>query len=191
MTSSGGVHYTASETLFQPLLPRLPSQYHGTQLKIMIIHAINTIYPGQSATYRANSCSFCLLDLATTDCHSKARGGLRSLMLYLMLPAHFWFFPIAPFSNFHCSFFISLFSLPPLFFLLLPSDFLCCLLLFTIVSCPLLPFQFLCSLLSDYQFHAPCSIHYFMPCSLLPWVSKRILPAPRLISPNRGSILHS
>ncbi len=40
--------------------------------------------------------------------------------------------------------------------------------------------KFLCSLLSDNVFLAPCSLPYFRPCSLLPWVSRAILPAPWL-----------
>ncbi len=43
------------------------------------------------------------------------------------------------------------------------------------------PFSnFLCSLLPDYVFFAPCSLPYFMPCSLLPWGSRVILSAPWL-----------
>ncbi len=40
--------------------------------------------------------------------------------------------------------------------------------------------KFLCSLLPDYVFLAPCSLPYFSLCSLLPWVSRAILPAPWL-----------
>ncbi len=82
-------------------------------------------------------------------------------------------------TNFHCSLFISL----------------CSLLLFNVSSSSLIiyfapfpnflllpaPFsKFLCSLLPDYVFLAPCSLPYFRTCSLLPWVSRAILPAPWL-----------
>ena len=43
--------------------------------------------------------------------------------------------------------------------------------------------RFLCSLLPDYIFLAPCSLPYFRPCSLLPWVSGAILPIPWLPLP--------
>ncbi len=43
------------------------------------------------------------------------------------------------------------------------------------------PFSnFLCSLLRDCIFLAPCFLPYFRPCSLLPWLSRAILPAPWL-----------
>ena len=80
-----------------------------------------------------------------------------------------------------CSFLIC--SLAPWLFLLLlapfPSFFCCSLLPFTI---------FCCSLLPGYVFLAPCSLPYFEPCSLLPWVSRSILPAP-WYTLNRGSII--
>ena len=107
-------------------------------------------------------------------------GGLRSLLPSTYLPhtpCSLLIFCLSfVFSNFHWSFLISLFSLLPFEFpswwihLLLASFYNYPLLL----NCSLL--RFLYSLLPDYQFHAPCSRHYFRPCSLLPWVLKGILP---------------
>ncbi len=84
------------------------------------------------------------------------------------------------FTNFHCSFFISLCSLLLfLFFLLLPDNFSCSLLHFPIFCCSLLPFLDFCAPYSQITFslppapslilgHAPCSLGYQGPFSLLP-----------------------
>ncbi len=80
----------------------------------------------------------------------------------------------APFSFFcaPCSFFI--FHLAPGFFILLHAPF---------HDLPLLhaPFcNFLCSLLQDYDFSAPCSFTYFTACSLFLCVKYGMFPAPGL-----------
>ena len=73
-----------------------------------------------------------------------------------------------PFTNFHCSFFISLCS--PLHFNL--SSFS---LINSLAPCSIS--LFCCSQLPFPSFCAPCSLPYFRPCSLVPWVSRVILPA--------------
>ncbi len=85
------------------------------------------------------------------------------------------------FSNNHCSFFIFLCSL-------LLFNFSSCSLIISLAPCSISQFlllpapfsKFSCSLLPDYVFLAPCSLPYYRPCSLLPWVSRAILPAPWL-----------
>ncbi len=72
-------------------------------------------------------------------------------------PCSFLIFPLAPW-------YFPLLLAPFSDFLLLPAPFS----------------KFLCSMLPDYVFLAPCSLPYFRPCSLLPWVSRAILPAPWL-----------
>ncbi len=113
-------------------------------------------------------------------------GGPCSLLpstLHPILPDPFHFQHPLLFTNFHRSFFI----------------FLCSLLLLNVSSCSLIIsltpcwifqffaapcslFQILCSLLPDYVFLAPCSLPYFRLCSLLPWVSRAILPAPWVVT---------
>ncbi len=73
------------------------------------------------------------------------------------------------FSNFHCSFFIVLCSQVPFnFFLLLPDNFFCSLLRFTIFSCSLL--QSFVLPVASLPF--PCSLIYFGLCCLFHWISK-------------------
>ncbi len=85
------------------------------------------------------------------------------------------------FTNFHCSFFISLCSL----FLF---NFSSCSLIISLAPCPISQFiSAPCSLfqicvLPAPRIRCPSSLlpSFFMPCSLLPWVSWAILPAPWL-----------
>ncbi len=89
-----------------------------------------------------------------------SEGSVLPSMFYVMLLAPFCVCPLLLFRNFHCSFLIFLCSHPLLIFRFTP----CCLAHFTIssFSWSLLPFAiFLCSLLLDYPFHAPCSLDYF------------------------------
>ncbi len=106
------------------------------------------------------------------------RGGLFSLLpstFYPVLPAPFHFAALAPFYLFSLLLFhLSLLPAPFKFFLLLLAPFPNFLLLPAPFS------NFLCSLLPNYVFLGPCSLPYFRPCSLLPWVSRVILPAPWL-----------
>ncbi len=80
------------------------------------------------------------------------------------------------------------FSLLLLHLSLLPAIFSPCSLIISFAPCSISPFlllpapfsKFLWSMLSDYIFLAPCFLPYFRTCSLLPWVSRVILPAPWL-----------
>ncbi len=80
-----------------------------------------------------------------------------------------WFFTF-------CSYFIQQFSLL-LFHLSLPHAafyFSSCSMIISFT--PLLDLTILgCSLIEGCHFHALCTLHYFRPCSLLPWVPKGII----------------
>ncbi len=98
---------------------------------------------------------------------------------------HFTSFSLLPsifrrsllFTIFHCSFFISLCSL-------LLSYFSSCSLIISLAPCSISRFFAApCSLFQFFvlpapRLHFPCSLPYFRPCFLLPWVSRAILPAP-------------
>ncbi len=105
--------------------------------------------------------------------------SLRYFTPFSLLPSILWRSLL--FAHFHCSFFISL-CIPLLF------NFSSCSLIISLAPCSIFNFlllpasfsKFLCSLLPDYVSLASCSLPYFRPCSLLPWVSRAILPAPWL-----------
>ncbi len=131
--------------------------------------------------------SFCtltqLLEIQLSMISEALLGGvyapcsLRHFPPFSLLPSNFWRSLL--FTNYHCSIFISLCSL-------LLFNFSSCSLIISLAPCsisqffaaPCSLFQFFCSLLPDYIFLAPCSLPYLRPCSLLPWVSRAILPAP-------------